>query len=92
MGVITFRQHIIADCVSFSRSSCPFSTKDIAQFVDTTYQAAHSWPAPLVQLNPHFVLGCTIEELVNAGLLPDTCRTIVHVSKTLGTLGKRSAL
>jgi hypothetical protein len=69
VDVFEFRQRVIADYERFSRSFSKIRADDIAQFVDAAYRAEQFWPAPLVQLNPNFVPGDTIEGLVDAGRL-----------------------
>ena len=88
MDVFAFRQHVIADYERFSRSFSRIRADDIAQFLDAAYQAEHFWPAPLVQLNPNFVPGGTIEDLVDAGLLHAECRRIFRAQKTPQDIGK----
>jgi ATP-dependent helicase YprA (DUF1998 family) len=64
----------------------------IVQFVDAAYRAEQFWPAPLVQLNPNFVPGGTIEGFVDAGLLHEECRRIFRADKTPGDIGKAMRL
>ena len=88
MDVFAFRQRVMADYERFSRSFSRIRADDIAQFLDAAYQAEHFWPAPLVQLNPDFVPGGTIEDLVDAGLLHAECRRIFRAQKTPQDIGK----
>jgi len=69
LNVFEFRKRVIEDYERFSRSFSKIKAEDIARFVDAEYRAEKFWPAPLVQLNPNFVAGSSIEDLVNAGLL-----------------------
>jgi superfamily II DNA/RNA helicase len=88
VDVFEFRQRVIADYERFSRSFSKIRADDIAQFVDAEYRAEKFWPAPLVQLNPNFVPGSTIEDLVDAGLLHEECRRIFRADKTPHDIGK----
>src|SRR5438128_2263455 len=92
VDVFAFRQRLIADYERFSRSFSRIRADDIAQFLDAAYHAEQFWPAPLVQLNPHFVPGGTIEDLVDARLLHEECRTIFRTDKTPQDLGKAMRL
>jgi hypothetical protein len=92
VDVFEFRKRIVEDYERFSRSFCKIKAEDIARFVDTEYRAEKFWPAPLIQLNPNFVPGGTIEDLVDAELLHEECRKIFRVGKTPGDVGKAMRL
>jgi superfamily II DNA/RNA helicase len=92
VDVFEFRRCIIEDYERFSRSFTHIQAEDISQFLDAEYRAEKFWPAPLVQLNPNFVPGGSIEELVKAGLLHEECRKIFQVGKTPGEFGKEMRL
>jgi hypothetical protein len=92
VDVFEFRQRVITDYERFSRSFSKIRADDIAQFVDAEYRAERFWPAPLVQLNPNFVPGDTIEGLVDAGLLHEECRRIFRAEKTPQDIGKAMRL
>ena len=46
------------------------------------------WPSPLIQLNPSFVGGGSIGELVEEGLLHPECSQIFRWGKDNGRLGR----
>jgi ATP-dependent helicase YprA (DUF1998 family) len=92
LNVFEFRKRVIEDYERFSRSFSKIKAEDIAHFVDAEYRAEKFWPAPLVQLNPNFVAGSSIEDLVHAGLLHEECRKIFQVGKTPGDAGKAMRL
>jgi hypothetical protein len=60
---LSFVSASLPDYERFSQSFSKIKADDIAQFVDAAYRAEQFWPAPLVQLNPNFVPGSTIENL-----------------------------
>jgi ATP-dependent helicase YprA (DUF1998 family) len=88
LDVFEFRSHIVEDYEQFSRSFIKVKSDDIATFVNNEYRAEKFWPAPLVQINPSFVPGRTIDELVDQGVLHDECRTIFRAHKAPGDIGK----
>jgi superfamily II DNA/RNA helicase/very-short-patch-repair endonuclease len=92
VDVFEFRRCIIEDYERFSRSFTHVQAEDISQFLDAEYRAEKFWPAPLVQLNPNFVPGGTIEDLVDQGLLHEECRKIFRTGKTSGDIGKAMRL
>jgi ATP-dependent helicase YprA (DUF1998 family) len=57
-----------------------------------TYHAETFWPAPLVQINPSFVPGSAIDELVDRGVLDEECRRIFRAHKAPGEIGKAMRL
>lgn len=63
MDVFQFREVLVADYESFSRSFTHPRAQDIRDYLKSRYDAGVFWPAPLIQLNPSFVSGGTIEEL-----------------------------
>ena len=48
----------------------------IQVYVDAAYAEGRFWPAPLIQLNPNFVPGQTIDQLVAEGVLETECQHI----------------
>ena len=87
VDVFQFRQRLIEDYESFSRSFSKIRAKDIQVYVDREYRDGRFWPAPLIQLNPSFVSGGWIDDLVDEELLHPECRNIFRVLKASGTLG-----
>nr|BBH91650.1 RNA helicase [Thermosporothrix sp. COM3] len=49
---------------------------------ESLFQQKVLWPMPLLQLNPRFEPGCTIDELVREGILHPSCQTIFRRDKT----------
>jgi hypothetical protein len=66
MDVFSFRDRVVEDYGQFSRSFTR-SGDDICAFVDGSYGTGEYWPSPLIQLNPSFVSGGAIGELVEQG-------------------------
>ncbi|MGA8183565.1 MAG: DEAD/DEAH box helicase [Terriglobia bacterium] len=87
LNIFEFRQRIIADYERFSRSFTQIRASDIKQYVDAAYVKGQFWPAPLIQLNPNFSSGKSIEELVSEGVLEQACRYLFRVDKARGTAG-----
>ena len=64
MDVFSFRDRVVEDYGQFSRSFTQIKAPDLRDFVDGRYGAGEYWPSPLIQLNPSFVGGGSISELV----------------------------
>ena len=79
MDVFAFREELIAEYESFSRSFTKIRAEDISEMVDSTYASGHFWPAPLIQLNPNFEPGGFVDDLVEKGLLHEECSRIFRL-------------
>ena len=84
MDVFSFRDRVVEDYGQFSRSFTTIKADDIRDFVDGRYGDEEYWPSPLIQLNPSFVGGGSIGELVEQGLLHPECRQIFRWGKEDG--------
>ncbi|TVT50498.1 MAG: DEAD/DEAH box helicase [Denitromonas halophila] len=82
MDVFEFRQKLVSDYAAFTRSFTRIKADDIKSFVDAAYDSGKYWPAPLVQVNPNFKKGKTMEALVASGLLHDECARIFRAGKS----------
>ncbi|MFX1808985.1 DEAD/DEAH box helicase, partial [Paraburkholderia sp. A1RI_3L] len=87
MDVFEFRQKLVSDYASFTRSFTRIRASDIQAFVDEAYESGRYWPAPLVQVNPNFKTGHTVETLVKAGGLHAECARIFRAGKSASSPG-----
>lgn len=79
MDVFEFREELVEAYAKFSRSFTKIRAGDVKHAVDTAYAESRFWPSPLIQLNPNFVSGAGIEELVSQGVLHPECRKIFRI-------------
>jgi len=91
MDVFAFRNRVIEDYARFSRSFTKLRAADIERYVNQAYAEGRFWPAPLIQLNPNFVPGQTIDQLVAEGVLETACQHIFRTGKGEGSLGQPGA-
>jgi hypothetical protein len=82
MDVFSFRDRVVEDYGQFSRSFTQIKAPDLRDFVDGRYGDEEYWPSPLIQLNPSFVGGGSISDLVDQGLLDPECRQIFRWGKS----------
>src|SRR3954447_20951246 len=82
MDVFDLRQRLVDDYADFTRSFVNIRDEGIAAHVDRELGEGLLWPEPIVQLNPAFEPGGTIEELVSAGLLDERCAPIFRRGKS----------
>lgn len=87
MDVFQFRDRLIGDYESFTRSFTKPQADDIKAYLQGCYDAGVFWPAPLVQLNPSFVSGGSVEQLVEAQLLHKECARIFRAGKSVDEFG-----
>lgn len=92
MDVFEFRDRLIEDYERFSRSFTQIRAEDIRDAVEAAYRGGRFWPAPLIQINPNFVAGGTIDELVEASLLHPECAKIFRIKSPEDTFGKPMVL
>lgn len=67
MNVFEFRDRLVGDYSTFSRSFTWVGPDDIRQFLGKGYDSGRYWPVPLIQINPSFQPADTVEELCEAG-------------------------
>ena len=88
MDVFSFRDRIVDDYEKFSRSFTKIRSDDIGASVENAYRSGRFWPAPLIQLNPGFVPGGSIDDLVGGGLLEPECGRIFRIKSKDDPFGK----
>ena len=88
MDVFALRNELVSEYERFSRSFTRIRAQDIREAVDDAYERGRFWPAPLIQLNPNFVPGGSIDELVDRGTLDPACTRIFRIKTQDDTRGK----
>lgn len=76
MDVFGLRQHLIQEYGSYTRSFIRIRHVPLHEKVEQALAAGELWPEPLVQLNPAYMPGGTIDELVAQGRLHAECKRI----------------
>ena len=87
MDVFEFREELVEAYEKFSRSFTKIRASDVKHAVDGAYAESRFWPSPLIQLNPNFVSGASIEELAAQGVLHPECRKIFRIKTPQDRLG-----
>ena len=82
MDVFDLRARLVDDYQSYTRSFIKIRDPRIDGFVDAALTTGAFWPEPLLQLNPTFLPGGTIDELVGTGVLHPECARIFRIDKT----------
>ena len=82
MNVFQLREAIVQNYASYVRSFIQIKDDLVRERVDEEMAAGLLWPEPLIQLNPSFEPGRTIDELVQDGVLHRECGKIFRVAKS----------
>ena len=83
-NVFNFRDELIEEYGSFSRSFVSIAADDIRNVVEQQYSEGRYWPKPLIQINPNYQRKGTVQELANSGVLHPLCGDIFRTGKTEG--------
>lgn len=92
MDVFSYRDNIVENYRSFTTSFTKIKSLDIKAFVSEQYASGRYWPAPLIQLNPHYVPGSSVSQLVDGGVLHPTCKDIFRFGRNEGNPGLSAQL
>ena len=87
MDVFRLRNELIEDYESYIKSFININDDRIREAVDKELTEGLLWPDPLIQINPNFEPGRSIDELVNANILHDACRKIFRRKKNQNDFG-----
>ncbi len=82
MDVFDLRARLVADYQSYTRSFIKIRDQRIDAFVDDALTSGAFWPEPLLQLNPTFLPGGTIDAMIGSGVLHPECGRIFRLDKT----------
>ena len=82
MDVFDLRKRLVSDYRDYTRSFIRIRDPRIGEFVDDILDAEGFWPEPLLQLNPTFSPGGTIDDLVTKGSLHEECSRIFRIGKS----------
>lgn len=76
MDVFSLREGVVGDYGSYVTSFLEIRDERIGEFVHQQLNEGALWPDPLLQLNPSFAPGPSIDDLVSEGLLHRDCLRI----------------
>lgn len=82
MNIFDLRQELIDDYSSYVKSFIEVRDQRIHDYVEEKlFQKGLLWPEPLIQMNPLFEAGLSIDELAELGTLHPACRAIFRRGK-----------
>jgi ATP-dependent helicase YprA (DUF1998 family)/very-short-patch-repair endonuclease len=76
MNVFDLRNQLVDDYASYISSFIQIRDRQIRSYVDQQIESGLLWPESLIQLNPSFEPGHSVDELVEEGLLHKSCKLI----------------
>ena len=82
MDVVDFRDRLVGDYATYTRSFIKIADPRIDQFVSSSLEGGAFWPEPLLQLNPTFFPGGTIDGLVERDVLHPENARIFRIDKS----------
>jgi ATP-dependent helicase YprA (DUF1998 family)/very-short-patch-repair endonuclease len=84
MDVFSLRNQLTSDYSNFASSFIQIRDQRILAEVSRSFEAGVFWPNPLIQLNPAFEAGGTVQQLVDEGILHPECGRIFVRDKQQG--------
>jgi ATP-dependent helicase YprA (DUF1998 family) len=88
MDVFGLHQHVISEYATYTRSFIKIADARIAQEVERQIKDGLLWPYPLIQLNPSFEPGSSIDDLRAEGILHDECARVFRIKEHDNDLGR----
>lgn len=92
MDVFNLRQTVIHDYAEYVRSFVQIRNPDLKSFVNQGLSDQALWPQPLIQMNPSFAEGGSVDGLVDRGELHADCRKIFRIKSEDNLVGKEMLL
>lgn len=88
MDVFSLRDRLVADYASYVHSFIRINDQRVGAEVNRSLDQGALWPEPLIQVNPSFEEGDTVDDLVNVGVLHQECSRIFRLDKGRDQSGK----
>ena len=82
MKAFEFDHHLISSYERFSRSFSSIRSDDLRAEIDAQYDAGRFWPDALLSLNPRFLSGPTVDDLVTSGDLDEGTGQVFRFGET----------
>ena len=85
MNVFELRDRTLADYASYVRSFVQIRHPRIRELAERELENGALWPQPLLQLNPAFEQGRSVDQLCTEGILHPTCATVFRRKSEAGS-------
>ncbi len=90
MNVFDVRKSLVADYRKYVQSFVEVADPRLGEKVASHFEEGELWPEPLLQLNPSFEPGGSVDDLVDSGILHQACRRIFRAGKSASDLVGRT--
>ena len=87
MDAFKLHRSLISQYGQYSQSFLKIQDARIRAEVESEIKQGIYWPEPMVQLNPSYSTGKSIDELCTEGVLHKDCKRIFRVGKSEGSIG-----
>lgn len=88
MDAFELHRHVISDYGAYTKSFVRIADQRVRERVEQEMEQGLLWPEPLLQLNPAFELGRTIDRLVQENVLHPECARIFRVKAHKNDFGR----
>jgi DEAD/DEAH box helicase/Helicase conserved C-terminal domain len=88
MNVFGLRERLVSEYEEYTRSFITIRDERVQAAVEQELARGLLWPEPIVQLNPAFEAGESIDELTDRGILHQECRRIFRVKSQEDPTGR----
>lgn len=82
IDIFSLRDTVINEYQTFAKSFTKIYAKDIRNQLDSIYADNRFWPEPLIQINPSYAQGASIEDLIQSKILHPRCGEIFKDKNT----------
>jgi ATP-dependent helicase YprA (DUF1998 family) len=87
VDAFAIRDQLVRDYAEYVRSFITVRDERMRDYVDDVLDGGTLWPDPLIQLNPAFETGGSVDELVAEGVLHPECANIFRIKSAEDTIG-----
>ena len=92
INAFELRDQLIHDYASFVSSFVNIRDATIREYVESEFASGTLWPQPLLQLNPSFERGESIDELIEVGTLHERCASVFRQKTDIHDRGEEIRL
>ena len=89
MDVFNLDETVINHYKAFARSFTNIRSQKLKAKVDELYATKRFWPEPLIQLNPHYAAGGSIQDFISTGDLEPECAVVFRDLSASGSTQDR---
>ena len=87
VDAFAIRDRLVTDYAEYVRSFITVKDRRMKEYVDDVLAGGTLWPEPLIQLNPAFEPGESLQDLVSDNALHAECERIFRIKTAADTIG-----